>query len=457
MRKIFLSLIISTTTFLPFYTQAEQISPICNSSPHELTDYFSSITSVLNQLDINSTTNSSSWFWALWEKIAQTWVWSITLFMTFWIDGFLHNIFPSFKIIFHEPYVVRDWVKLINFKKYITQTFLKAASKWILKEKIPSQTLEKIKATIKSNPYFLHEPEFQTYQQFFKYIRTNQQDIESLYLLIIPRIVNKPSITTTFPINQQHLADIAKKFNKYLDSNYKEYQCDIDLQKTIEKIKEVIKLSKKSKWAVDRFECNYQRLKNVLFESEIKKECKSYGAVQLAQTVDKRISTSIHIQNKKELKEIRNLIKSAIRKLFAKSAQTKNNPKETKQEKTKEKEEKKIVEFSSYQEDLFISEIEKLTKKMQIQKHNWSTALISVDPVFANLTPQFPTLSEKIWIWICTIDTEYPWCNDLPSNTKNKLTSNTKNKSSQKEIYQNLVETCENQSPFIWRCRYLGF
>jgi len=448
MRKIFLSLIISTTTFLPFYTQAEQIPPICNSSPHELTDYFSSITSVLNQLDINFTTNSSSWFWALWEKIAQTWAWTIALFMTFWIDGFLHNIFPSFKIIFHEPYVVRDWVKLINFKKYITQTFLKAASKWILKEKIPSQTLEKIKATIKSNPYFLHEPEFQTYQQFFKYIRTNQQDIESLYLLIIPRIVNKPSLTTTFPINQQHLADIAKKFNKYLDSNYKEYQCDIDLQKAIKKIKEIIKLSKKSKWAVDRFECNYKRLKNVLFWTPFNWNCWNVKLVEW-----RHIWVKWQIKVQGAWKILVNAVTNDGKKTFDTSNfnpsfrfswKLWNNIKESFDSKTSE------TNFAKYSETKFINEIKIITTNIKNQKEKASTILLHVSSEFTqNLTPQFPTLSEKIWIWICTIDTKYPWCNNLPSNTKNKLP--------QKWIYQNLVETCENQSPFIWRCRYLGF
>jgi hypothetical protein len=72
---------------------------------------------------------------------------------------------------------------------------------------------------MKSNPYFLHEPKFSTYQDFFQYIRDNQQDIESLYLLVVVNLTNKNSLTTKFPINQQHLADITKMFKKYLKPN----------------------------------------------------------------------------------------------------------------------------------------------------------------------------------------------------------------------------------------------
>ena len=88
---------------------------------------------------------------------------------------------------------------------------------------------------------------------------------------------------------------------------------------------------------------------------------------------------------------------------------------------------------------------------MKKEKEEIDVWFLKTDPTsFTHwVTSLFPTLSEKIRIATCTIDSKYPWCNDLPAYIKSQLPQNW--------IYQNLVKTCENQSPFIGRCRYTWF
>jgi hypothetical protein len=240
-------------------------------------------------------------------------------------------------------------------------------------------------------------------------------------------------------------------FKKYLKPNWDEYQCDPEFKKALDKLKEIIDLSKKAKNSTKRFECNYERLKNALFGSKIKQECKNYGSVQVVTWQHIWVKWQIKVQGAGKI--LINAITNSDKKTFDTSNfnpdfsfwwKLWNNVKETFDYKNEN------ISFSWYARDKFINEIKNITTNIKKQKEEASTTLLQVSPEFTqNLTPQFPSLSEKIWIWICTIDSKYPGCNDLPSNIKSKLPQNW--------IYQNLVETCENQSPFIWRCRYLGF
>ena len=449
MKKIII-LYTFTIFLLPFQSLCEQTPAICNSTPDQLRWYFSTIISVINQIKNNTTpntTNQSSWFWALWEKLLQTWVWSITLLSTFWVNWFFHNFFASFIIIFHQQYIVRDWTQLINFKKYIGKAFLDIASKWILEKKIPQEKINQLKQTIENNPYFLHylDTNTLTYKRFFQYIRDNQQDIESIYLLVTTNMEKLPPLTTHFPINKNHLNAIKTNFMQvYLDSSGKEYKCDLDIHKALKKIKEIINLSKKSKNAISRFKCNYNRLKNVLFWTPFYWNC---GSVRLVEWWHIWVKWQIKVEW--AWKILVNAITNDWKKVFDTSW---FKPNFSFFKKLWSNIKKAIpfnyktwtISIATYQKEQFIKEISTITKNIKNQKSQASNILLYVSPKFTeNLTPQFPVLSEKIWIWICTIDSEYFWCDNL-----------TDNKYPDKWIYQNLVETCENQSPFIGKCRY---
>jgi len=257
------------TIFLWFIfigTSFAQQAQICSSSPDALNNYFSTIISTLNKIKKSKPKKKPTWLKALWAKLTQTVIWNAKLFTIFSLDWFSKNFFASFKILTHENYIVRDWVKLINFKSYISKAFSDFSQKWILEEKIPEETLNQLKNAIKSNYYFLHDlPNNATYEDFFKFIRDNQIDIESLYFLAVTNKTNTSSLTTRYPTIQKHIWDFFSSIRKkYLDKSYKEYKCSMDIQKTIEKIKEIIDLSKRSKNAIKRFQCNYQRLKAIL-------------------------------------------------------------------------------------------------------------------------------------------------------------------------------------------------
>ena len=458
-------------------TLAQEQPPICFRSPDALNKYFSTIINVLNK--VKSTNPQNSW-WLKWlgEKTLQNGLGWASILLFFTLD-WIWNFFANFFVIFHSYYIVRDWTKLINFKPYLTNKFLQLGKNWWLYQNIPSNTLESIKQLFKENPYFLLIwDNITTYADFIKYLWKNQLAVEELYFkaLVSKDISNCSSLNTTFikniepllgdyPINKDHVNQLCTILrNKYLNW-WEEFKCDTSIQDFLKSLNFIKNLWEKSKWATTRFECNRQRLKNALFWIEFKDpKCEKYGSVKVVKWFNVWVKWKINIQwagdilfnlttnsNKKIIdtenfnpdfslfKVLWNKIKSGITDLW-------NTISDILTIKTKDK---NPYTIPISDKDEFKANISYIISTVSQNKKNMSVNLWWIHPwwIWKNIGPKFPELSYYIWKGICIIDPEKEWCKESWLNPNYHLNT-------APGIYQNLVSTCENESPNLGNCRY---
>ena len=468
MKRIFTILIIIISLFSVSFAN----SPIiCSATPEKLTNYFSSIINLLNKAKSSNPTNNWWLVW-LWQKTLQNGIWwaSILLFFTF---DWLSNFFQNFFVIFHQSYIVRDWVKLINFKPYLTNKFLELWKNGWLYKPLSDKIKSSLKEQEKSNIFFVLKFVWNNYKDFIKYLRKNQLALEELYFKIVvnKEISNCNNLDSTFikeiepllgdfPISKQNLQKVCTFFKTaYLQSNWQEFICDKSLKETKKELSKLKNFSIISSDTAKRFKCNWQRLKNALFWSTISPECQNYWSVKLVKWWHVGIKWKINIEaagdiifnlttnHKWKTIDTSNfnpdfsLLKIAWKKIsnFFNSLKTP----EIKKYKTSKK------NLITDKED-FINKINDITYTLSEAKKNTSVDFAWVYPgwIWKDVWPKFPILSYYIWKWICIISSNYPWCKEwLKFLSWLKLNT-------EPGIYENLVETCENESPHEWNCHY---
>ncbi len=439
-------------------------SQVCNSSPQILIQYFSNVLSLLEKTNSSAPNKTLKEKWqALWKKEVKEWLWNFRLLSLLSINWLKFDFMSSIYILTHERYIVRDWTKLVNFKNYISKTYEDLAKKHVIDVNIPKWLLGWIKSTIESNVFFIHKPNnLKTYWDVIKYVWDNHQDVENMFFKLVmykEKIKLKELIQKPYPVDKNHYNELYNiLLNAYLDSDKKEFQCDKNVDKSLKRIKDVFKISKKSKKAIERFKCNYKRLKAKIFwypapncsKKSLTKswhlELKSKASAEwvwklfldsITETGTKLINTMNFHPEKDFLEQPFRKIKNyLIKKIYLKTKDKWN------------KFQHKTVETPNIWWESFVNEIDFLSKKIIAQKLESSRLLIKVDPTFTHdIAPKFTEISFRIWKAICMIDSKHPWCDDSV-NRWIKFTI------PKRWIYQNLVETCENQSPFIWDCRY---
>ena len=142
MKKV---IILITLIIFTSFSFAET-APICSSTPSELTNYFSIILNILSKV---KQTNPENDWWLKWllQKTLENGFWWPAILLFFWVEWFA-NFFQNIFVIFHESYIVRDWVKLINFKQYLTKKFLQIWENGWLYEDLPSDLKEDLQKQI---------------------------------------------------------------------------------------------------------------------------------------------------------------------------------------------------------------------------------------------------------------------------------------------------------------------
>ena len=472
MKKLIISIILVIFTSFSF----AETAPICSSTPSELTNYFSTILNVLNKV---KQTNPENDWWLKWllQKTLENGFWWPAILLFFWLEWFW-NFFQNLFVIFHEEYVVRDWVKLINFKQYLTKKFLQIWENGWLYEDLPSNLKEDLQKKT-NNPYFLLKFNWNTYADFLKFLRYNQLAIESLYFSTVitktidncNNVVNpfntKSKSTKTIPwflINTNHVKQLCNELkDTYLSWGVKEFDCESNLDKEINKFKQIWERSEN---ANKRFECNWERLKNALFWTEFEKpECKWYWSVKVVKWWHIWVKWKVSIEwawniifkattdNTWSIIDTSNFnpdfsfFKTAIGVITWAANNILNTFKDLSQE-------KKIIRQNiiNDKED-FINQINSLSSQISNYKKKYSLKQWGIFPgvVWKNIWSKFPQLSYYIWKWICLLSNTYPWCKEW-NEMLNWLQLN-----QEPWIYENLVETCKNESPNKWTCEYPNY
>ena len=247
-----------------------QKPPICDQTPKVIDQILEDETYVINLLKNSSDNKDAEW---LGSKALGTVVWayktSEQVFTDFWTD-----FFSNFKTLFEDKYIVRDWTKLLWFKQYISTKVLDSIQKKSLNQLIDKDTLEKIKEYTKEKDTFVLEFNATTYQEAYNYLRTNHQALESSFYNTnikwdanyeVKWKINSKSVI--FKPNQEHLEKINNEIKKAYFINWAKPSCNNTWDEFIKKVKEVVCKygKKKTDNALDRFSCNYKRLRNALY------------------------------------------------------------------------------------------------------------------------------------------------------------------------------------------------
>ena len=416
-------------------------APICTSSPDFIDKYFSNNINILNKISWESNSSSNAYF-ALWSKTLQTTLWSVWISAMFWVS-WMWDFFQNFYILKEDPNVVRDWTKIINFKQYITKKALLGSRKWILLNNVPQNIKDQINS---SNSFIFGTYNIHTYTDLFSYLWNNQMAFEKIYYDKIVLLNNREeiinSIISTYTWEEQNIEHINNIISE-IESNYfkwdEKIKCNHSWNEFVDAMKNITcnlwwdKLSKASK----RFSCNYNRLLYALnlwwsewncWSVKLKKEFISLtGRLEANVSIEwfwKIISNNIWWWIKhwisstwNWMKKIWNIILHPVDNL------TKNNT-------TKYN----IINWwnsTIINNSYFDDQIKNIQKQIKIDYDN-TIKLTKIEPskVTNGITPLFPEISYNIYKIIKKIDDESNW------------------------IYELTAKACENQSPFVWDCRY---
>ena len=470
--KKFLIILISATLFLFSHSFAEEQPAICNQSPEFLDNYLSTVVNILNTPDKNKK-NTPSWLKWLWSKIIQPSLWwaaVLWLFWGIWTSTFLYN----FIVIFKQQYIVRDWVKLINFEQYISKKYLELARNWTLSNNIPKEILDKVN----KSPYLILKFQWKTYNDLLFYLWKNQKYLENIffYTVVLKKkdfSLNKDFLNFNLTLkNDSYRTNLENKLEKAYPN--RDHVCSPSLIQALKNLANIKKLSENFEKIWKNFTCNLNRLKEALWISvswntncwsvKLVKDWKFWVKWKVNIEWVWKIALNATANNtwdiitmdkwmKKALNYIWNTIsaaKNAIKNFFSDNNTKDKNPKISFFSAIKDSfkwEKKSDVNISNKNEQLFTDKINSIWTTINTNYNLASTDLskLNTNSFFNWVWPEFVKLSKSIWKWICTIDNEYEWCDSL------------ENISSQDWIYQNMVKTCENQSPHLWNCRYIPY
>jgi len=244
---------------------------ICEKTPDVINNYIQDYKYIISII-WNSWNNNEDKEWLWWKVFNNIW-WSYKtneeIFTDFWID-----FFNNFKILFEDKYIVRDWTKLINLKQYITKKVSNSVLSLSLSNTIEKNKLTQIRNYIKQKDSFIIPFIWNSYKELYHYLRVNQQIVEYIYYNIIVKWDEKVDLEKKlknrwdeFWISKDHLNSFVEKIKKDYFKEWKTPSCNKRWDSFILKFKEVVckYWVHKTNTAIDRFECNYRRLRNALY------------------------------------------------------------------------------------------------------------------------------------------------------------------------------------------------
>jgi len=424
--------------------------PICYNSPKVVNKYLQDMVYIMSL--VSSKKSNSSWLWALWKKALDTGLWSLGVATMFASNG-VWNLFQNFLIIFKEPDVVRDRVKITNFQQYITDKTLKIASKWMLNQNI--KDLTKIKNYIRWNDSFIISFDWTTYKELFIYLWKNQLFFEKIYY---DKIVSKENISfiensivsniiknnSNFVVNSNSLMSLDQKFNVYkteCNTSWADFQADL---------KHVICSVwwKKLKKANKRFTCNYSRLEKALFGIWSGWNCWSVKLVEKAKSWSERFKSKVKVEWIWTLsywnKDIKNWWNPDTASLNQMSKDIKKyswlwnwikeiwNNYANMFDYTEIWMNVSLDDYAVKKQENFINS--NLQAVIQDENTVWvDLAWVEAGKATHNITLLFPQISQQI------------------DKIRQKIW---KSVSENGTIYKNIEKTCQNQSPQKWNCSY---
>jgi len=446
--------------------------PICTSSPEVINKYLQDMVYIISL--VNNAKSNSSWLWALWNKIKDTWLgslWVVTMFSSNGVWNFFQNFSIIFKdthfsIIFKDPHIVRDRVKITNFQQYITKKALKIASKWILNQNI--ENIKEIINYIKWKDSFIISFNWSTYKDLFRYLWKNQLFFEKVYY---DKIVLKDNINT---IESNIISDNKKNNLNYivnsnsllnLDNKLKVYdtkECNTSWNDFVADLKHVIctiwwdKLSKANK----RFKWNYRRLLYVLnlWWSDDKKHAD-----------DKKYADDFWSVAYVETWVGRNRLKFKAKVEWIWTLSYWNTKDWDPNWWTTDKESLKKIAKDLKKYSWILGWIKEIWS--ELNPSNWNkNKNFKVSPVDYAITKQIDFVNTNLqaviddsndvktmlaWVepWKAThgVTLLFPQISKEIDNIRNKIG---KTVTDDGTIYKNIEKTCQNQSPQRWNCSY---
>jgi len=247
-----------------------QKDPICEQTPQVIEEYIQDMVYVISLLPVSKNEYKNiDW---LWSKALDTinWAYQTTeqIFSDFWTD-----FFSNFKILFQDKQIVRDRLKILNLKEYISNKVIKNM-KWSMNNNVDEETLKKIRQYTDQKKSFVIKFKWNTFKEVTNYIWTNQQAVEDIYYNITRQwndskdaSRNTKSKEWIFEINQEHINELSKAIEQAYYKDGQIANCNTTWDSFIWKVKEVVCTywDKKTDEAIERSQCNYDRLRSVLF------------------------------------------------------------------------------------------------------------------------------------------------------------------------------------------------
>lgn len=285
MKKILLFTILSITlSWFSFWWFCERTASseadkpeICYSSPDWLENYLESAVYIINRIDV---TQKAQWPIWLWQQAWQTPVWAAWISVTFALY-WLWNFFQNFFVVFEDKHIIRDWIKLIDFKQYITKYFVRASWNGILNKNIDNQS--EIQNKIEQSKFFILKWQVKTYTDVLKYVWANQLLIEKIYFeevvgwwiwditnnntnSTIEDIAQKLNISSNYTIDNNKLQDLISQIRNDYYKEWEKIECSWTWRNFLKAIHNIICniWATKVQEATERFKCNYERLKYAL-------------------------------------------------------------------------------------------------------------------------------------------------------------------------------------------------
>ena len=247
-----------------------QKDPICEQTPEVIEEYIQDMVYIISMLPINETKYKNvEW---LWSKALDT-VGGAAQTTEQIFSDFGTNFFSNFFILFQDKQIVRDRLKILNLKEYLSNKVMKNI-KWNLNNSIDAETLKKIKQYTDEKKSFVIKFKWTTFKEVTNYIWTNQQAVEDIYYNITRQwddgkdaTKNTKSKEWIFEVNQKHINELSKAIEQAYYKDGKIPNCNTTWDSFIWKVKEVVCTfgQKKTDDALERFSCNYDRLRAALF------------------------------------------------------------------------------------------------------------------------------------------------------------------------------------------------
>lgn len=424
-------------------TQTPPKPPICNNSPDWLENYLENVSYIVDKIDISKKEKWPSWLWS------QTWktpVWAVKISRFFISNGF-SSFFQNFYIIFEDNHIVRDWTKLIDFKKKINKYFLQANWNSILNKNIDNQ--KEIQNKITQYSTFIVKWNFKTYKEVLKYIWINQLIIEQIYFKEIVKwwisnindiknndtikdIISNMKDNTQYTIDQNKLKKLIIQIKNTYYKDGKKIECSSTWGHFIKAIHNIVCniWSDKTDKAIDRFECNYNRLEYTLGLSGNEWNCWSVQGKDWVSLKDK-IKVNWLWETKSKTQELWKIISDKI-----------------------------PTKINAWLSSLFQSQGNEETNATDNMKHNISN--LKLEQLKSKLNTTADTITEdkdavnsmitKVEPGAFTHNTTktFPQISNQIQQIRKKIWGSNNGKNT---ILNNTATACENQSPFGGKCR----